>query len=311
MPTETSVLTLGTFDGLHRGHAAVIAAMVAEARRRGRPGVIVTFEPHPLRLLQPASAPRLLTTPGEKRRLLEQCGADRVAVLPFDRELADLTPRQFVEQVLIPRFGLEHLVIGYDHGFGRGRSGDASVLERIGHELGFTVDVVPPLLVDGQPISSTRIRNALRNGDVAAAAHALGRPYALCGTVVPGDRLGHSLGFPTANLDIDDEVKLVPAHGVYAARTDIDGVRHDGLLHIGPRPTFDDDRPTIELHVLDFHGDLYGRPLEVRLCGRIRELERFDSADALIAAMTADRAAARALFAAGAGACRPSGVALA
>jgi riboflavin kinase / FMN adenylyltransferase len=302
--SDPAVLTVGTFDGIHRGHAAVIETLVHEARLRRQRSVVVTFDPHPLVIVQPDRAPQLLTTPDEKRTLLAGVGVDEIAILRFDRAMADLSPRRFVEDVLMPRFGLRHLVIGYDHGFGRGRSGDASVLAEIGRGLGFSVQVVPPLLLEGVPISASRIRAAIRAGDVESAAHALGRPYSLRGTVQKGDGRGRELGFPTANLLLDDPLKLLPADGIYAVRTVIDGAARDALLHLGPRPTFDSAAVTMEVYVLDFDADLYGRSLEVSFCARIRGVEHFGSADALVRAMTADRDAAIALFADGGGACR-------
>jgi riboflavin kinase / FMN adenylyltransferase len=303
MTEHGSVLTVGTFDGVHRGHWRVLEALVSTARAAGAPSVLVTFEPHPLRIVRPEAAPSILTSPAEKVEMLAHFGIDRVAVLRFDAALAAYPPRRFVEEILIRRFGLRHLVVGYDHGFGRDRAGDAATLTAIGDEVGFGVTVVPPLENAGHAISSSAIRRALAAGDVVAAAEGLGRPYALRGTVARGRGWGRSLGFPTANLRIDAPDKLLPREGIYAARVFIDRPR-DALLHIGPRPTFDAPEPTVELHVLDFDGDLYGRTLTVRLCGRLRDVERFDSPAALVRAMHGDAAAGRALFVAGAGACR-------
>lgn len=299
-----TVLTVGTFDGVHRGHWRVLETLVTEADRRGAESVLVTFQPHPLRVVRPDAAPSLLTSDAEKLEVLALFGIAHVVVLRFDAALAAFPPRRFVEDILIRRFRLAHLVVGYDHGFGRDRSGDALTLAGIGAEIGFGVQIVPPLENSGGAISSTRIRRALLAGDVVAAAAGLGRPYSLRGTVVRGDARGAGLGFPTANLRLDSPDKLLPLEGIYAARTFIDGHRRDGLLHVGPRPTFNTDAPTIELHVLDFDGNLYGRTLSVQLCGRLRGVERFDSTAALVRAMEGDRTAARVLLADGGGACR-------
>jgi riboflavin kinase / FMN adenylyltransferase len=306
MRDSGTVLTVGTFDGVHRGHWRVLQALVEQAGRRAASSVLVTFEPHPLRIVRPDAAPSLLTSPAEKLEMLAQFGIDHLAVLRFDAALAAYPPRRFVEEILIRRFRLEHLVVGHDHGFGRDRSGDAATLAAIGAELGFGVHVVPPLEHGGDPISSTRIRRALQAGDVVAAAEWLGRPYTLRGTVVPGQGWGRGLGFPTANLQLDMPDKLLPLDGVYAARAFLGPRRCDALLHVGPRPTFDSPNRTVELHVLDFDGDLYGRTLLVQFCGRLRAVERFDSTAALVRAMEGDRDAGRALFADGGGACRMS-----
>lgn len=301
--TAAAVVTVGTFDGLHRGHQALLERLRQKASELGRRSVLVTFEPHPLEIVRPESAPRLLTVPDEKLEILAQTGIDHVVFVRFDRKLAGYEPRRFVEEILVGRIGVAHLVIGYDHGFGRDRTGDAELLRAIGDELGFGVDVVPPILVDGEAISSSLIRRALEAGDVARAAAALGRPYTLSGTVVPGAGRGRDLGFPTANVRIPDARKLLPLDGIYAVRAEIDSRRLDGLLHLGPRPTFDDPAVTVELHVLQFDGELYGRRVRIALCHRLRGIERFDSAAALVGAMEADRAAAVRLFAQGGGAC--------
>ncbi|HEX6940148.1 MAG TPA: bifunctional riboflavin kinase/FAD synthetase [Longimicrobiales bacterium] len=300
-----SVITVGTFDGVHRGHVAVIDEVCDCARRLGVRSIVITFEPHPLRVVRPHEAPRLLTTPEERRELLAATGVDHVATLPFTRELATYSPERFVDEILIRRFGMIHLVMGYDHGLGRGRSGDVDTLRRIGGSRGFGVDVVPALTLDGEPISSTRIRKALERGDVVFAARALGRPYALRGRVIRGAGRGRELGFPTANLEPLGEHKLLPLEGIYAVRAHGAGARaRDGVLHLGPRPTFEGEPPSIELHLFDFDGDLYGATLEVAFCGWIREIRGFAGIEPLVAAMREDCARARALFAAGRGACQ-------
>ena len=190
-----SVATVGTFDGVHLGHREVLREISRRARRAGRPSVLVTFWPHPLRVLRPQMAPRLLTTPSEKKEILAQTGVDYAVFVPFTRALSRYTPRRFVEEVLVARMGVRELVIGYDHGFGRGRSGDAETLGAIGSQLGFGVEVVPPILAGGEPVSSSRIRKSLLAGDVGSAGAGLGRPYSLRGVVVRGDGRGQAAGF--------------------------------------------------------------------------------------------------------------------
>jgi riboflavin kinase / FMN adenylyltransferase len=270
---------------------------VRRSGARAATSLLVTFDPHPLRILRPAAAPQLLTTPAEKIEILAQTAVDRVAFLRFTPELARLSPRAFVADILVTRFGMGHLVIGYDHGFGRDRSGGVTTLRAIAADMGFGIDVVPPVQTNGdEPISSSRVRRMLQAGDVAFAARALGRPYSLVGTVVRGSGHGHRLGFPTANLDIGNPDKLLPHEGIYAVRAALGDSFADGVLHLGPRPTFAGLPPSIELHLFDFERDIYGRRIRVEFHQRIRDIARFDSADALVRAMAADCAEARRLL---------------
>jgi len=298
-----SAITVGTFDGVHRGHQAVLEELRRRAEAAGRPSIVVTFDPHPLRVVRPEAAPRLLTTLVEKKELLAQTGLDYAAIIPFTLALARLSARQFVEEILIARLQLAHLIVGYDHGLGRGRSGDIETLRRLGAELGFAVDVVGAVELDGVAISSTRIRRALEQGDVSTAAAALGRPYSIRGVVVRGEGRGRELGFPTANIEVGDADKLLPLEGIYAVRADLRDERLDGVLHLGPRPTFRDSPPTIELHLFDFDRDLYGEEVRVEFCARLREIRAFGSAAELVAAMHADCEAARRVLAEGGAAC--------
>jgi riboflavin kinase/FMN adenylyltransferase len=296
MPDGT-VVTVGTFDGVHRGHWEVLKTLVRTARAQNRSSTLVTFDPHPLRIVRPEHAPKLLTTPAEKIEMLAQSEVDYVALIQFTKELSTYSPRRFVDDVLLRGLGMKHLVIGYDHGFGRGRSGDVDTLREIGAEVGFDVDVVAPVDVDGEPISSSRIRAALSEGDVASAERALGRPYSLEGTVVRGEGSGRKLGFPTANLALRHEDKLVPHEGIYAVRAALRDRYVDGVLHLGPRPTFPGLPPSIELHLFDFDEDLYGRRVRVDFIARIRDIAKFANVRQLIDAMGADCERARKLLA--------------
>jgi riboflavin kinase/FMN adenylyltransferase len=225
-------------------------------------------------------------------------------MLAFDAELAAFPPDRFVREILLERLGARHLVIGYDHGFGRGRSGDADTLRAIGEAAGFGVEVVEPVVDGAAPVSSSRIRQALAAGDVVAAGAGLGRPYGLRGRVVRGDGRGRALGFPTANLVLPDAAKLLPLEGIYAVHADVDGADHDAVLHLGPRPTYPGAAESIELHVLDFDGDLYGMELGLTFCDRLRGIDRFDGPDALVEAIAADCAAAKRVLVEAGGACR-------
>lgn len=293
---DGTVVTVGTFDGVHRGHWAVLETLVRYARADGLSSTLVTFDPHPLRIVRPEHAPRLLTTPAEKIEMLAQSDLDYVALVQFTKELSTYSPRRFVDEILLEGLGMRRLVIGYDHGFGRGRSGDVDTLREIGQEVGFAVDVVAPVLVDGEPVSSSAIRTALAAGDVETAGGALGRPYSLEGTVVRGEGAGRKLGFPTANLALRPGHKLVPHEGIYAVRAALRDRYVDGVLHLGPRPTFPGLPPSIELHLFDFDDDIYGRRVRVDFHARIRDIAKFANVKQLIAAMGADCDRARELL---------------
>lgn len=297
-PRQGTVVTVGTFDGVHRGHIEVLDRLDRAAAEHDAMSVLVTFDPHPLRIVRPESAPPLLTTPPEKIEILAQTRLDRVVFLHFTPILAAYEPREFVEQILIARLAMRHLVIGYDHGFGRGRSGDVDTLRTIARDLGFGIEVVDAVESDGEHVSSSRIRRLLQNGDVRAAALALGRHYSLTGTVIRGEGQGHKLGFPTANLGLGHAEKLIPHEGIYAVRAALRDRFVDGVLHLGPRPTFAGLTPSIELHLFDFDADIYGERIAVRFVERIRDIARFDSVDALVRAMERDCDEARRLLAA-------------
>lgn len=290
---EGTVVTVGTFDGVHRGHWAVLQEIRARARARGLRSVLVTFHPHPLRIVRPEAAPRLLTTPDEKKEVLAESGLDYAVFLSFSRALSRYSPDRFVREILMDRLSVRELVIGYDHGFGRGRSGDADTLRAIGAREGFAVDVVRPVLAGDDAISSTRIRAAVARADLALATAGLGRPYSVRGLVVRGDGRGRQLGFPTANLGGVSPDKALPPPGVYAVRGSVRSGVYDGALHLGPRPTFPGASPSIELHLIDFEGDLYGEEVRVDFIERIREIRPFASVEALVDQMRADVSSAR------------------
>jgi riboflavin kinase/FMN adenylyltransferase len=297
---EGTVVTVGSFDGVHRGHEAVLREIAARARAAGRHSVLVTFDPHPMAVVNPAAAPLLLTTGPERREILAQTALDYAVLLNFDRALASMPPEQFVRQVLVHGCGMRELVIGHDHGFGQGRQGDASLLARLGAELGFAVDVVPALVVDGQAVSSTLVRRAVAGGDLAHATRLLGRPYFATGQVVPADGRGRTIGFPTANLAGIPPRKLLPPDGVYAVRVEWRGGRADGMMNQGGRPTFQQAERAVEVHLFDFAGSLYGEWLKVEWVARLRNVQRFPSPEALRAQLERDRSSARAALAAAA-----------
>lgn len=295
-----SIVTVGTFDGIHLGHQQVLREIVERAVSTGARSVLVTFDRHPLEVVRPEAAPEVLTTPDEKKEFLATTGLDYLVFLTFTPALSRLTPREFVEQILLDRIGVSELVIGYDHGFGQDRSGDAETLRQVGRERGFGVDVVAPVTAGGDTVSSTRIRRAVQEGDVELARRGLGRPYSVLATVVRGEGRGAGLGFPTANLEVAGSRKLVPGPGIYAVRVSGAGLADaPGALHLGPRPTFAGSPPSMEVHLLDWSGDLYGRTVRVDFIARIRGVERFDSVESLVARMHRDVAEVRSRLMAG------------
>ena len=296
LPPDVSatVVTVGTFDGVHRGHRDVLDRLVARGKSMGLRSVVVTFEPHPLEVVNPAAAPLMLTVGEEKREVLAESAIDYLAVIPFTPTLARYAAQDFVLRVLRDRFSMQHLLMGYDHGFGRNREGDVEVLQALGAREGFGVEVVPPVSIgDGRPISSTSIRRAIAGGDLERAAHALGRPYALGGRVVQGAARGRGLGFPTINLAPPSPRKLLPPQGVYAVRVQTPGGAHGGMLNLGPRPTFGDPSAGIEAHLFDASGDWYGAWVRVDFITRLRDTQKFANAAALVEQLRRDEDDAR------------------
>ena len=298
-----TVITVGTFDGVHRGHWLVLEALRRRAGQAGMPAVLVTFHPHPLQVVRPDDAPPLLTTPLEKKEILAESALDYAVFVPFTETLRSYEPQRFVSEILIDRLRMKHLVIGYDHGFGKGRSGDVNTLKEIGTRYGFTVDVVGPLHSDGDPISSTKIRNALTDGRVDEAARGLGRAYSIRGPVVRGEGRGKELGFPTANIKVTDAHKLLPKEGVYAVCATLRDGTFQGVLHLGPRPTFKGSPPSVEIHLFEFDGDLYGEEVRVEFCARLRDIHTFSSRAELVNAIRNDCDRALGLFESGETAC--------
>ncbi|MCG3117982.1 MAG: Riboflavin biosynthesis protein RibF [bacterium] len=288
----SSVITVGTFDGLHRGHQAIIAELKREAHARQGSATVVTFDPHPQVVLQREDKPpvQILTTTAEKMALLQRAEVERILVIPFTREFSRTASEIFVRDILHRRAGMQAMVIGHDHGFGKNREGDFATLERMGHELGFAVREVPPFEMNGVTLSSTKTREALLSGEITIATHYLGRFYALSGVIARGDERGRRLGFPTANLQPTDANKLIPAHGVYAVWAEVENQPYAAMMNIGIRPTFGKATRTLEVHLLDFSGDLYGAMLTVHFVARLRPEQKFDSPQALMAQLQRDKA---------------------
>ncbi len=290
-------VTIGAFDGVHRGHQALLHDFVAEAHAHHAPAVVVTFYPHPAEVLGNRRSPFYLSTPEEKAERIAALGADVLVTHPFDAQIAQRSARDFME-ALHAHLGLRRLWVGYDFALGRNREGNIPALQALGQVFGYTVHVVSAYRLDGEVVSSTRIRQALAAGDVALAARLLGRRYAVPGEVVRGDGRGRQLGFPTANLKVWPK-RMMPAAGVYACFAAVDGREYAAVVNLGVRPTFEHQpvAPRLEAHLLDFHGDLYGRTLTLTFVARLREERRFPSPEALAAQIQRDIAAARAVLA--------------
>ncbi len=285
------VLALGNFDGVHRGHAELAREAVGLAERLGRRPAALTFEPHPRSVFRPEEPVFRLTPPALKTELLGAMGLPLTFVLPFDRSIAAIQAEAFVDDLLLGRLGAAGLVCGYDFHFGQGRRGSPEMLQERCAGQGIPVVVVPPFARDGEPVSSTLIRTALEQGDVARAADFLGRPWFVRGVVAHGDKRGRDLGYPTANMHLARDCRL--KYGIYAVRMKIDGIWHDGVASFGSRPTFDDGAPRLETFVFDFSGDLYGKQVDVAFVAWLRGEAKFDSLEALIVQMDADSARAR------------------
>jgi riboflavin kinase/FMN adenylyltransferase len=286
-----AVVTIGNFDGVHLGHREIFRRVKESARESGGVSVVITFVPHPLKLLPSRKHIRLITTYKEKEALIGASGIDYLVIIPFTEEFAGISAIDFVTKILIAQVGMRRLVIGYDYAFGRNREGNVTLMRRLGNELSFEVEVLEPIGAPGIVYSSSRIRAMIGEGHVKEVVSLLGRHFFLDGTIVHGHHRGKVLGFPTANLATDNE--LIPLSGVYAVKVDIGGRLHDGACNIGTNPTFGDDASAIEVFVFDFDGDLYGSALRVYFIERIRDERRFPDAAALKAAIQADVARCR------------------
>lgn len=291
-----AIIALGNFDGFHRGHQAVAGAAIEWARAEGRPAIIATFDPHPVRFFAPDAAPFRLTTLDQRQELFEAAGADAMLVFHFDAQLAGTTAQEFVVDLLVGRLGAAGVVTGTDFTFGKARGGNITVLAELGSTCGLATRAVGPVADSGEVVSSTRIREALQAGDCAAATHLLTRPFAIRGVVQHGDKVGRTIGYPTANLPLGNYLR--PHYGIYAVTAVLPGGRIvHGAANLGIRPSFDPPKELLEPHFFDFSGDLYGQEIEVAFHHFLRPEAKFDSLDALTAQMEADCNRARELLA--------------
>ncbi|GAB3031985.1 bifunctional riboflavin kinase/FAD synthetase [Spirosoma pulveris] len=293
-PLLNAVVTSGTFDGVHRGHQIILSRLTEIAQASGGESVLITYWPHPRTVVSNDSQNlKLLTTLDEKIDLLDQAGVDHLVVIPFTRSFSELTSEEYIRQILLEKIGTKKLVIGYDHRFGRDREGGFDYIQAHQSEYGFEVEEIPRQDVEAVGVSSSKIRAALNEGNVHTANLFLGRPYNLTGTIVKGRQLGRTIGFPTANMQVDDPSKLIPANGVYAVDVEYAGQTLGGMLNIGFRPTVAGTYQTIETYIFDFDKDIYGEHLTLRFREFLRPEQKFDGLPALVAQLKNDEEAAR------------------
>jgi riboflavin kinase/FMN adenylyltransferase len=294
---EKSVVTTGTFDGVHIGHRKILDQLIASARKIKGESVLLTFFPHPRMVLQEPSDLKLINTIEEKTNLLKQAGIDHLIIHPFTREFSRTTSVEFVRDILVNQLGTHKLVIGYDHHFGRNREGSFAHLKEYGPLYGFEVEEIPAQEVDEIKVSSTKIRKAIASGNMKVANRYLGQPFMISGPVVHGDKLGRKLGYPTANVEIKENYKLLPANGIYVIKAQCLGQAYQGMLNIGTRPTVSQEgKLKIEAHLFDFEEDIYGQPIRLELLKRLREEKTFGSKEELIAAMDRDKVKSQRFF---------------
>lgn len=297
LPVPNAVVTSGTFDGVHLGHQKIIQRIRELARSIQGETVLITFWPHPRLVLYPTEHHlRLLSTFEEKANLLRQFGIDHLVTIPFTQEFSQMTSQEFIQKILVEKIHTKKLVIGYDHRFGKNREGSFEYLKSHGQEFGFELEEISRQDVDEIGVSSTKIRKALESGDIKTATNYLGRPYELNGLVVKGQQIGRSIGFPTANIHIPNDYKLIPHDGVYAVEVIVEGVLYKAMLNIGNRPTVDGTRKTVEAHLFDFQGDLYNKLVTVSFREFIREERKFENLEALKNQLVQDQKLAKSIL---------------
>jgi riboflavin kinase/FMN adenylyltransferase len=289
------IMTIGNFDGVHLGHQMIFRKLSQRAREIGGTSLVLTFDPHPLKVLAPERCPFLITPTAKKLSIIQGCGLDVIICLPFTQKLASLSPMAFVEHVLVRTIGIREIYVGYNFAFGKGRQGSIALLQELGQDYGFLVHIIEPIAIEGRVVSSSMIRQWLQQGHVDEAARLLGRLYSVTGTVVEGYRKGRELGFPTANVRSTDE--LIPSRGVYAVTVDWRGRRYEGVGNIGFNPTFGRTQLSVEIHLFNFAEQLYGETVEVSFVKKIRDERAFPSVAALVKQISQDVETAHTLLA--------------
>ena len=290
---QPTVLTIGTFDGVHLGHQKIVERVVTTARQEGLLATVFTFFPHPRMVVQHDKGLKLIHTLEEKKQLLQQLGVDLLVVQPFNEAFAQLSAEEFVSTILVQRLNVKKVIIGYDHRFGRNRTANIDDMRLFGEKYGFAVEEISVQEVDEVSVSSTKIREALNKGDVTTAEHYLGTPYSLTGRVIHGLKLGRTLGYPTANIQVTEDYKLIPKDGVYAVYSYIDGRKVYGMMSIGKNPTIEGKGASIEVYFFDFNGNLYDQKLTIEFVQYLREEQKFATIDLLKKQLQDDETAAR------------------
>ena len=287
--TKKTIVTLGTFDGVHIGHNAILDKICKVAKHENLESVILTFFPHPRKIVSNNYDIKLLNTIEEKSVLLEKIGIQNFIVHPFDKTFSELSPREFVTQVLVEKLNIQKIIIGHDHKFGKDRAADFNDLINFGKEFGFEVEEISAQQINEVSVSSTKIRNSLLEGNISLANDYLGYPYVLTGNVVKGNQLGRTIGFPTANIQIPEEYKLIPKNGVYIVTANVLDQNVFGMMNIGVKPTLGENKLSIEVHLLDFDKDIYNQKIQVNLLERLRDEQKFESFEALKSQIESDK----------------------
>jgi riboflavin kinase/FMN adenylyltransferase len=293
---KPTIVTIGTFDGVHLGHKKILEKIVENAHSQNCESLVLTFFPHPRTILQADSEMKQLNTLAEKTNLLSALGIDNLVIHPFDAAFSRLTAEEFVKQVLVDTFKIKKIIIGHDHRFGRNRTANIDDLIEFGNKFGFEVEEISAKEINEVSISSTKIRNALTEGNIELANNYLGYYYSLTGIVSKGKQLGRTIGFPTANIKIVEEYKLIPQNGVYIVQSNLDGIMYHGMMNIGTRPTVDGTTQTIEIHFFDFNRDIYNQMITISLLHRMRSEQKFESVDALKKQLDKDKITALAII---------------
>ena len=294
--TKSTIITIGTFDGVHLGHKKILEQIISSANELKCESLVLTFFPHPRTVLQAGTEMKQINTLAEKTTLFEDLGIDNLVIHPFDAAFSRLTAEEFVKQVLVDTFKIKKIIIGYDHRFGRNRTANIDDLIEFGNKFGFEVEQISAKEINEVAISSTKIRNALTEGNIELANSYLGYSYSLTGIVSKGKQLGRTIGYPTANIKIDEDYKLIPQNGVYIVQSNIDGITYYGMMNIGNRPTVDGTTQTIEIHFFNFNKDIYNKKITVSLLKRMRSEQKFESVDALKKQLDNDKKAALAFI---------------
>lgn len=288
-PSRKTIVTLGTFDGVHLGHNVILDKICNTAKQENLESVLLTFFPHPRLIVSNDSEIKMLNTMAEKAKLLKQKGIQNFIIHPFDKLFSELSPREFVAQILVKQLNIQKIIIGYDHKFGKNRAADFNDLIAFGKEFGFEVEEIPAKQVDEVAVSSTKIRNSLLEGNISLANDYLGYSYMLSGIVIKGNQLGRTIGFPTANIEVSENYKLIPKNGVYIVSAIVNNQTIFGMMNIGIKPTLGDNVPTIEVHLLDFSEDIYGQEIQVNVIERLRDEQKFESFEALKSQLEIDK----------------------